>query len=311
MAALDFPDTPAVGAIYGTWRWDGFRWASTSGPSGARGRVAYSQVVVNQSGIGGTQVNLGGMVASWVADPSRTYRTTVRGEVTGTVAGTVPVVHVLDAVGAGKQRWTMALSTTNAFSVHAEVVETGLSGPQTRQAALSNVAGGTLTWGASAAFPAFVLVEDITLEQGSPATPGTPTQAAATAILAAATWGPAWTQATFASAVSSDNALIVPGSAGFTVTKAGVYLVSVNEAYNVTIQNNMQYTYAYARTDKPGITTMFEMLGGMNQAYGTLSGSAVWQLQAGAQVWIENYCSNGGAALRVTPAGVLSIAKVA
>src|SRR6187402_3562156 len=81
MTALDFPDTPAVGQLYGSagtvWRWDGARWASTSGASGARGRMAYAQVTVPQTGITAAMTDIAGLSVTWTADPSRTYRTSM------------------------------------------------------------------------------------------------------------------------------------------------------------------------------------------------------------------------------------------
>lgn len=180
MTKLDFPDTPAVGDLYGSsgtvWRWDGARWGSTAGAAGARGRVAYAQIVANQSGFTTTATDVGGLSVTFIADPARTYRTTVYFRWSSSAVNTQIQMAVNDGAGVQKGRTQDYLPTT-AMSVTGivQTVETGASGAQTRKATLAVVLGGTVTVEATTASPAYILVEDITFEAGTSAAYPPPT----------------------------------------------------------------------------------------------------------------------------------------
>ena len=241
MPALDFPDTPAVGDTYGSlgtiWRWDGARWASTAGTSGARGAVAYSQVTVDQGGITGSAVALTGMSATWVADPSRMYRTTLYGEAQSTAAGDVPVIQLMS----GSTAKARAAQTTGAVGVAsreiASVVESGLSGTQTRHATMQRALGsGTLTWLASVSYPAFTLVEDITYEAGSagPGGPFIPMAAQGSLVTSQAPTGTLVTIPFVAGTVvnSDPTAVTVNAAVGqFQILKGGYYRFDVAASF--------------------------------------------------------------------------------
>ena len=172
MAALDFPDTPAVGDIYGSWRWDGTRWSSAAG-NGVRGVVAYAQLTASHGGFT-TRGDVNNLSVTWTADPSRRYRTTVGMEVIGTVANDLLIAHISNAATTLSiqrcllQMGNPVLSGTTYAKAHFSHVETGLSGTQTRRAQLErNIGTGTAGCQALPALPAFIMVEDVTYEVGS------------------------------------------------------------------------------------------------------------------------------------------------
>ena len=173
MTKLDFPDTPSTGQQYGSsgtvWRWDGTRWGSTAGAAGARGRVAYAQITAAQSGITAAGADLAGLSVTWTADPSRTYRTTLYGEASSTVANDVPMVNIRNAAGSDMARSASVCAVANTAERQiVELIETGLSGSITRKAWMRLAVGsGTFMWYAAPSSPSFILVEDITYEAGS------------------------------------------------------------------------------------------------------------------------------------------------
>lgn len=174
MSALDFPDTPTVGQLYGSsgtmWRWDGARWASTAGASGARGRVAYAQVTTVQGSITGAQTLLTGLSVTWNAVPGRVYRTSWHCDLQGTIAPPqYGYIKCLD--GAGNQiAQTVPATLNNSYGTATDgsITETGLSGGVTRSLAAQLLMGGTSMSNWAAPFsPSWILVEDITYEAGS------------------------------------------------------------------------------------------------------------------------------------------------
>ena len=181
MAALDFPDAPVVGDSYGSagtlWRWDGARWASTSGVSGARGLVAYAQITANSAGFTGALVEIGGLFVTFTADPTRRYRTTAVFETSNTQANNVPVMAIRNAVGTQLARSADTMSQAGIGQKQViEVIESGLSGSQVRKVTgQTPIGGGTTTVIAAPEYPAFIMVEDITYEAGSGGPSITPT----------------------------------------------------------------------------------------------------------------------------------------
>jgi hypothetical protein len=235
MAGLDFPDNPAVGDLFGSagvvWRWDGARWASTSGVPAARGAVAYAQTTTTQTGITNAVANLTGLSTSWVADPTRTYRTTIVTEVASTVAGDVPVIDIRSSPsGTVLKRWTDYMANAYSTSVMTAVIETGLSGVQTRYATMNRAIGsGSLsTGGTNPLNPSYILVEDITYEKGSSGSAGVASIPTAMATIPAFNWwisGGAGASAGNPRAIAFANFAATPGS-GFTVTDGNTVIVA-------------------------------------------------------------------------------------
>lgn len=163
----------ATGVSY-VWIDDGtssqwVQFAPGSGGGGAgkpRGAVAYAQITAAQGSIGAGGVNITGLQVSWTADPTRTYRTSVRGMASSTVTNDDLNAFIVDAAGAVQYQMHLdpyldaATSTGFDFSV----VETGLSGVQTRKVQAKRVGTGTMTWYAAPNTPSYILVEDITYE---------------------------------------------------------------------------------------------------------------------------------------------------
>ena len=176
MAKLDFPDTPTVGQLYGSsgtvWRWDGARWASTAGASGAKGRVAYAQVTTPQGSIT-SEVAIAGLSVTWTADPARTYRISGHGEMYSSIAGDTGALLVKNGGTTLARSPSYVGGVNNAVAVDPVVVQSGLSGTQTRSLSAVRSGGtGTFTLYTDPAFPAFILVEDITYEAGTSGQPG-------------------------------------------------------------------------------------------------------------------------------------------
>lgn len=176
MAALDFPDNPAIGDMYGSestvWRWDGTAWNSTAGTSGPRGVVATATLKGTTLAVPANPAltAIPGLTATFIADPSRIYRTTVTGVIVGPLA-TGFELQVADAVGTKLQgASTNYLHPTYGSNLIASLVETGLSGSITRQAIGSGL-GGACTFYGQPSFPAQIVVEDVTYEAGSSGTP--------------------------------------------------------------------------------------------------------------------------------------------
>jgi hypothetical protein len=120
-------------------------------------------------------IMLPGMTVSWTADPTRRYKTTAYCSLynSGAVSSQCRI-DIYDTAGAGRQcnvgyNWLRGVGDANNPTTTAEVgnitviaLESGLSGPQTRQMRAGNLAAnakmffsGTPTW------YCFLLVEDI------------------------------------------------------------------------------------------------------------------------------------------------------
>lgn len=172
MAAMDFPNSPATGDVFGSsgtlWRWDGSRWISTIGPAGPRGVVARSANITADLGPYVSLTDIPGLTATFTADPSRVYRTTIYGEWTSTVGGDIPAVYICDAAGATLARDAPRMAVANiSHKSITQIIETGLSGVTTRKGRGSRAIGtGNCVWQSNPGFPSFLVVEDITYEAG-------------------------------------------------------------------------------------------------------------------------------------------------
>jgi len=194
--ALDFPDTPTVGDMYGSlgtmWRWSGTMWESTSGASGPRGAVAYAQITAAQGGITAL-TDITDLRVTFQANPARTYRISGHGEVYSTVSNDIPICNIADGTsGAAIARTTDLLGGAGySIALDPVVIERGLSGAQIRKLQVQRVLGtGTLTFHATSTGPAYILVEDITYEAG---TSGVGIEPSAWTV---ATMGAGWTHYT-------------------------------------------------------------------------------------------------------------------
>jgi hypothetical protein len=172
MTKLDFPDTPSTGEQFGSsgtvWRWDGTRWGSTAGAAGARGRVAYAQIVADQYPIT-TQTAITGLTVTVMMDPSRTYRVTAYARINNGNAGE-RVLFKLVRDGTTTIAMDDLPSAVGGYSPvnMCQAVISGLSGSHTFVPTVERAVGtGSVGVKAGIDNPAFILVEDITYEAGS------------------------------------------------------------------------------------------------------------------------------------------------
>lgn len=294
----------ATGASY-AWindgtstQWVQFAPGGGGGSGKARGVVAYSQITAAQGGIGGSGVNIAGLSVTWIADPTRTYKTTVFGTASSTVVNDDLNAYIVDGAGAVQLQMYLdpyldnSTSTTFSFSV----VETGLSGSITRKVQAKRAGTGTVTWYAAANTPSFIMVEDITYEVGGGVSG---TQHAARVYLAGvksvannSQYIPVWDNDNFDVGDLWNPA--VPGR--FTVPVGGIYLVGYTVAWapNATggrsmfLRKNGDGLHRAAQVNAPGST--------QDPIYGN---SIIMQMQAGDYVECV-VLQNSGAALNMT-----------
>lgn len=173
---IDFPNSPTVDQIVtapngSAWKWNGSAWKmSSTSAFGPKGRVAYAQITANQGAIT-TNTPIVGLSVMWTADPSRTYRTTVYSPaIYSSVNGDMAIAYLGNQVSAQATLASLPMAAVlgHGHVLNMSVVQTGLSGVQTRYATLSRSLGtGSLVWVATPDAPSFILVEDITYEPGS------------------------------------------------------------------------------------------------------------------------------------------------
>lgn len=178
MSALDFPDSPAVGEIYGSagvvWRWDGARWASTAGASGPRGALGFATLTTNVAvAVGGVDL----LQVPFTIIPGRTYKVTGHVYASSTVSGDLAGLSVVDGGGAQQQssQETMTIAG-HVYKLHLEWVFKGLVATNYLVKLRGSLSAGTgsMSISAGTAYPGFLLVEDITYEAGSSAPSSTP-----------------------------------------------------------------------------------------------------------------------------------------
>lgn len=125
------------------------------------GTVGYAERTTDQTTIT-VQVDITSLTVTWTAVAGRRYKITGKVEVTSTAADGAYVLVLTDAANTSKQRATDACLTTSGRTVTLTHVEEPGSGSITRKLRLSKAGGtGSLTAGAAAASPAFLLVEDV------------------------------------------------------------------------------------------------------------------------------------------------------
>jgi hypothetical protein len=321
MAAMDFPDNPAVGDLFGsagtTWRWDGTRWAAVTGAPSTRGVVAYARQNVTQGPFTGTTTDIPGMTVQFVANPTRTYRTTVYGEWTSSVAGDVPIMTLADSANnpIARDAPRLVQADISAKSI-TQLVETGLSGLTTRKArGIRAIGTGTVQWQASTAFPAFILVEDITFSDAAGGPVGPPAAVAQGNLSALGITG-VFQAIPFASLgfnTAPADILVDNATGRFTVMKAGKYRASWQYTVNAAAANAVAYVHCYCEHMIAGggsAIRQIENLVGSATVYLTISGSAVFDMAVGeiARLTVSTTNTPTTTAIR---GGVFSLERVA
>lgn len=130
----------------------------------ARGVVGYAQAVADQASIT-TESALANMSASFTAVAGRRYKVTAQVEPRSTVAGDAVWAYLRDGVGGtilknAKLR-TGAVGIGESLTL-GWVSTASISGAKTYQISLARITGtGTITNGAAANDPSFIVVEDV------------------------------------------------------------------------------------------------------------------------------------------------------
>ena len=129
------------------------------------GTVFYAQITADQTGIT-TEVDVTGLTTAgtWTAVGGRRYRVTCQFETVQSVGGDAWVVEIKDAAGpttltrcTGSNGASFSESKTVTYSNNASI-----SGAKTwKITARRAVGSGTITFGASATYPAYLMIEDI------------------------------------------------------------------------------------------------------------------------------------------------------
>jgi hypothetical protein len=126
-------------------------------PWGVMGRA---QVTAAQTGIT-SETNVTGVSVTFTADSTRIYKTTIfSSTVLQNTAQGYPTLIIADGANAQKTFGQVLLAPGFQAPLIATITETGLSGSTTRKGRASTTAG-TLTLGATATSPMFIVVEDI------------------------------------------------------------------------------------------------------------------------------------------------------
>lgn len=130
-----------------------------------KGKVGYVQVVANQAGIT-TIVDLTSLTLTFTAVASRYYKITgAVASFSSTVADDTAALYITDGAGTQIQAMTdiMRPASLGVSIIAMAVIQPG-AGSKTYKLRAARVAGtGSLTMGAAATQPAFLLIEDIGL----------------------------------------------------------------------------------------------------------------------------------------------------
>lgn len=216
MTKLDFPDTPTTGQLFGSsgtvWRFDGTRWASTAGASGARGAVGYAQITAAQGSFSLAVVDITGLGVTFPTIAGRRYRITGDVWAYSAVAGDGGSLYIY-VDGAQRQQSNVYFPlASSSLPVRTEVVITATAtGSSFAKLLYGRSSGsGAHTVYASPTIPGFILVEDITYEAGS----GGPVFDTAKAPLGMLSYnkGPTSVQGGIGSAVTQLAGMLVTGN---------------------------------------------------------------------------------------------------
>lgn len=129
----------------------------------AGGWIGYVQVTANQTSIT-SLVDITSLTLTVTALASRYHKTTMfLGSLASTVSADSVNAHITDGSNVDKQIAGVTLGAAGAgATMIVQVVETGWSGSTTRKGRIERAAGtGTITLGAAATQPAFLLIEDM------------------------------------------------------------------------------------------------------------------------------------------------------
>lgn len=132
-----------------------------------RGTVGYAQQVNDQGGFTGpaADITYGGspLSVTFTAVAGRRYKITADCFMTSTVAGDLAAIQITNAANSQLQSAQVAVPTgLYSLKAHAELIAIPGAGSVTYKVRAYRAAGsGTVTVVASAAYPAFILVEDI------------------------------------------------------------------------------------------------------------------------------------------------------
>ena len=171
MAALNFPDTPVAGDTYGSdgviWRWDGSRWAATAGISGSRGSVAYAQILTDQGNFVAL-ADVAGLLVSFPTVTGRRYKVTGNFYSFSSVANDTGVASLKTGPTQLNSCVTILGPAGTSVKNHVEhSFVAGTTGSMTLGLQYGRNGGtGTHTVVARSDYPAFLLVEDVTLDMG-------------------------------------------------------------------------------------------------------------------------------------------------
>lgn len=124
------------------------------------GIVARSQRTSNQAGIGTTTTDLTDLSVTFTAISTRIYRTTIYAIVQQDTTGGLIFIRLADGSNTQKQQWMMNSSAWAYYTACLQLTETGLSGSTTRKAR-GDTQTSTFSIQAAAAYPAFIIVEDL------------------------------------------------------------------------------------------------------------------------------------------------------
>jgi hypothetical protein len=125
------------------------------------GTVGYAEITSNSAAITAV-TDVGGLVVTWDAAPTRRYRTSINGVWQGTVANDLLLAYITDGSGNVKFQQHRNVTPGGYGQVGCSVVETGLSGSTQRKMQHWRFSGtGTSQILAGATYPAYILVEDI------------------------------------------------------------------------------------------------------------------------------------------------------
>lgn len=174
MPAMDFPASPTLGQFYNRYTWDGIKWMLTPVGDGiGNGVVGFAKILATQGSIT-TIVDITGLSVTFNANPARTYKTTIFGNMFSSVANDINYMVLTDSANTQLQISEVSQGPTGAQgrSGICVLVETGLSGSVTRKVRGYRLGTGTAQLQASSTIPAFIVVEDITPSSGGPSSVG-------------------------------------------------------------------------------------------------------------------------------------------
>lgn len=307
MAALDFPDSPVVGQLYGvsgnSWRWDGTRWASTSGAVGPRGIVARPGTLLNSMfPVAANVVTAITPAVSFTFKAGRTYRVALKIRAIDTNPGGAGYrsVQLLFAGAAYGDYYTYVAAPY--MGMYAEFL---VSYPVDTTT--------TVSWAMLAPLASTIhpngndsYIEDVTPEGAVSGSPGLFQPAAAYTTLAAAPYPTAgFAYAAFGSGRTSSQSEFTFAADKINLIKGGYYNVSFWESYNVNAMNTGTYVQAFLVAGAAG--NVVETLGGMYQSFGSIGGHVVVELAPNQQLGVSHICT-GNASLRT---GWLSVSRAA